>query len=344
MGGPPAGMFTEEADLLAAKVRGQVIPKPEFPEIPEDSEVSKAGLGQNKHSNWVCLWTCRDNAFLAAPSLAHVDCTGRVCLEAVYGPHAWSDPVWQRKRKLPIRELAGDFTSIISRWNLGGNYYHWFLDGLTRLIHLQDFPMDCRILIPRRPPAFVRRSIELLGLANRVVETGDEDLRIERYWFAGPTMLSGCPDPLGVRWLRRKFLREPQPARRRLLYLERNATTRIVINAAEVRRFFACRGWEILDPGELSLDEQIRLFREAKAVVGPHGAALTNLLWAAPGTRVLEFMPARRRNGCYAGISLLTGLAHRTLVCPSDRDANIHAPMERLAEWENRMRSGLDAG
>lgn len=332
-GGPPIGVFSERDNLRDASISGKIVRDgQQLPEIPMDSEIHEAGLNQDQHADWTTLWTRRDQAFLAGPSLSHVDSVGRVCLEAVYGPHAWADPVWLRKKNRAALEFDGDFTSIISRWNDGKNYYHWFLDGLTRLVHLQDFPPNCQILIPRNLPAFAKRSIGILGLANRVVEVGTEDLRIERYWFAGPTMLSGCPDPMGVEWLRKQFLQGPAPKQHRRLYLERNAPTRNLTNAGEVRDLFTQRGWEVLDPAELTLDEQILVFRETLMVAGTHGAAMTNLLWAGPGTQVLEFMPSRRRNGCYAGISLVNGLRHQSMVCPSTRMGEMRIPLVTLAD------------
>ena len=78
----------------------------------------------------------------------------------------------------------------------------------------------------------------------------------------------------------------------------------------------------------INVSVQIRIFRESLMVAGVHGAALTNLLWAAPGTNVLELMPSGRRNGCYAGLSLVTFLAHQSLVCPSNRQGDLEAPLE----------------
>jgi capsular polysaccharide biosynthesis protein len=331
-GGPPCGIYSEARAIADGSVEGGLLAKPEhcIP-IPVDSEIRAAGLDQDKYRDWNAPWCRRDDVFLAAPSLAHSNDTGKVCLEAIYGPHAWSDGVWRRSGKMPIRRLSGDFTSIVSRWNDGRNYFHWFMDGLTRLIHLDAFPAECRILIPKNLPAFALRSLELLGLSGRVVETADEDLRIERYWFAGPTMLSGCPDPCGVEWLRRKFLPDRQPVGHRRLYIERNAPTRSLANAHELREFFRERDWEIIDPGTLTLDEQIGVFGEAQFIVGVHGAAMTNLLWAPAGARVLELMPKHRRNGCYAGIALVAGQDHRTIVCPSDRKGEISVPLKLIA-------------
>lgn len=331
-GGPPCGIYSEARAIADGRVEGGLLAKParDIP-IPVDSEIRTASLDQDKHRDWNALWCRREDVILAAPTLAHSDKIGNVCLEAIYGPHAWSDGVWRRNGKLPIRRLSGDFTSIVSRWNDGRNYFHWFMDGLTRLIHLDSFPAECRILIPKNLPAFALRSLELLGLSGRVVETVDEDLRIERYWFAGPTMLSGCPDPCGVEWLRRNFLPDQQPAGYRRIYIERNAATRGLANAPELRKFFRERDWDIIDPGTLTLDEQIGVFGEAEFIVGVHGAAMTNLLWAPTGARVLELMPKHRRNGCYAGIALIAGQVHRTIVCPSDRKGEISVPLKLIA-------------
>ena len=301
-----------------------------IPEIPADSEVRRAGLDQHRFGDWRVVWTVRSDCFIAGPSCVHLDKRGRACSEAMYGPHAWADPVWKRQARRPVLELPGDHTSIVSRWNDGRNYYHWFMDGLTRLIHLAEFPGECRIIVPRNLPSFASRSLELLALNHRVIGISGEDLRIGRYWFAGPTMLSGCPDPLGVAWLRDRLLPPRSEPPKRKLYIERNAPTRSPVNAAEVRDHFLGRGWEVVDPSQHSLDEQIRMFQGAAAVVGVHGAGLTNLLWASPGTKVIELMPGNRRNGCYAGISLVIGLEHHCLICPSDAHANILIPLPAL--------------
>ena len=332
-GGPPRGTFSETENIAEGKIPGAILPQPNFPVIPESSEVIQAGLDQHRYTNWQTVWSRRDQAFLAAPSLCHSDGTGRVCSESVYGIHSWADPVWMRKEKHPLRELTGDYTSIVSRWNQADSYYHWFMDGLTRLIHLDSFPADCRIIIPQNPSRFALRSIEMLGLSEKVIEADESDLKIERYWFAGPTMLSGCPDPRGVRWLREKFISNPSPGGGRKIYIDRTAPTRHLSNSQELRDFFVNKGWEVLDPGTLSLDEQISKFGEASLIAGAHGAAMTNLLWAPRGTKILEFMPSRRRNGCYAGIALAAGMEHRTLVCPSDINGNMEVPVSGIQSW-----------
>ena len=68
------------------------------------------------------------------------------------------------------------------------------------------------------------------------------------------------------------------------------------------------RGFEIVVPGALTLTEQIRVFREASVVVGPHGAGLTNIVFCEPGTIVYELVPDHYPNICFGNLALICGL------------------------------------
>ncbi|WP_228119122.1 glycosyltransferase family 61 protein [Gluconobacter oxydans] len=46
------------------------------------------------------------------------------------------------------------------------------------------------------------------------------------------------------------------------------------------------RGYEIIHPEKFSLEEQIRIFSEAAAVVGEHGSGMHSTLFSSPGTVV----------------------------------------------------------
>jgi len=68
------------------------------------------------------------------------------------------------------------------------------------------------------------------------------------------------------------------------------------------RRAMGRRGWttRVFDfPRESSLAAQARAFAGASIIVGGHGASMTNMLWARPGTLVAEITPY-----LYAGASL----------------------------------------
>jgi capsular polysaccharide biosynthesis protein len=73
----------------------------------------------------------------------------------------------------------------------------------------------------------------------------------------------------------------------RRLYLARHASQhRAMINKDEVDAWFAAHGFESVDFGALSFEDQLRSVRDAEVIVGPNGAALVNSLFAGPGTAI----------------------------------------------------------
>ncbi|HKC29019.1 MAG TPA: glycosyltransferase family 61 protein, partial [Jatrophihabitans sp.] len=66
---------------------------------------------------------------------------------------------------------------------------------------------------------------------------------------------------------------------------------RSIVNEAELLRLLDDRGFVSVDPGQLSVKEQIRAFGTASVIVAPHGAALANLIFARPGAAVVELFP-----------------------------------------------------
>lgn len=79
----------------------------------------------------------------------------------------------------------------------------------------------------------------------------------------------------------------PPPTGRQRLYLRRRGTLRHLVNEAELEDRLTAAGFEVIETGTLSLEAQISRFREAECIVAPTGAALTNIIWCKPGTRVI---------------------------------------------------------
>ena len=42
---------------------------------------------------------------------------------------------------------------------------------------------------------------------------------------------------------------------------------------------------------KLDFSEQIHLFKNAKIIIGPHGAAFTNIIFSNPGLKIIELIP-----------------------------------------------------
>lgn len=78
------------------------------------------------------------------------------------------------------------------------------------------------------------------------------------------------------------------------LYLRRNSSTRRLINQDEVEEVFRARGFQIITPENLSVQQQIELFSRAKIIAGPTGAAIANLVFAPFGCSVIVLVAINR--------------------------------------------------
>jgi len=314
--GPPKGLFSARAMLEAGEVegrfgwRGQEIPK-----APPDSMIVRCGFRQDNYQPWPAFWTRHQEIRLAGSTRLPVDAAKRVCQEAIYGT-VLSDPGYNYLALPRAIRLPGSWINLTSP-----HFYHWFHEELPRLWALPDLPADVRLLIPDPTPTFIWDTLLWLGLEERARPTSERHLIVENLYFLSPTVMQGCPDPIGLQFLRKQFLSHAgtvDASLSRRVYLTRANKTRGILNAAEVDRVFHERGWTILDPERLSLSQQIATFANAKVICGLHGAAFTNLTWCTPGCQVLELFAEGFLNGCYEGIALCLGLRYRWLEFPSD--------------------------
>ncbi len=86
-----------------------------------------------------------------------------------------------------------------------------------------------------------------------------------------------------------------------------NRTTRRLKNEREVQKLVKELGFEIVNLDELTLDEQVYLFSQAKTIVGFHGAGLANLLYANQSAQVFEIVDKDCVYPCYVDGLVIRG-------------------------------------
>ena len=82
---------------------------------------------------------------------------------------------------------------------------------------------------------------------------------------------------------------------------------------------------------DMSITEQIRVFRGADIIVGPHGAGLTNALWAKAGAALVEFPVAKAKLPYFPFISHVGKLFYWTVPLLScHRNGDFYASKEAI--------------
>jgi hypothetical protein len=74
----------------------------------------------------------------------------------------------------------------------------------------------------------------------------------------------------------------------RLGHVKSGGSTRIMVNEEQLIAALAAKGFEIIEPQYLPIEDQIRLFASAGLIVGPAGSALFNAVFCRPGTKLID--------------------------------------------------------
>lgn len=279
-------------------------------------------------------WTARAQAVLEIP--------GGVAL----GPNGWAglddrhllitEPMtrWRFNRNQVRRECAWHAEAPVIRrpgrtavvpQHLDSNYAHCLVQGFPGLDMI-----DRTVGLGSVDRFLVRETIRPFAI-EMLTRLGVDPEQLERVPMEAPShyecetlitttfVESDYPGPSGViEPIRRHFADEIDlggAAPRRRWYVSRRAPSRrLVENESAVREMLATRGFEPLVMDDRTVAEQARLLASAECVVGIHGAALANLVFALPGTPVIELMPANICQWMFGRLAQSAGLAYDTVL------------------------------
>lgn len=181
-------------------------------------------------------------------------------------------------------------------------YGHFVLDGLVPLAWflpaIQAGRLD--VLLPPYLPGWVKAILLSLGVPQSAIyEAGGEAISARRVVIASSidTSTTFLPDRGLCTRLASMVMSGLRPlGTGRKLYLSRARQTsysqRSLSNESAAEAMLRARGFEILEPGNMPFLAQARAFAEADVIVGAHGSAFGNLVFARPGTAVIDLMPA----------------------------------------------------
>jgi capsular polysaccharide biosynthesis protein len=203
----------------------------------------------------------------------------------------------------PSRETLHVKEAILLCGRASGNWFHWVLEDLPRLLLIDQIPRyrhlpvlvsnnvlnagsqllesvcRSRQIVPVPPKARVRVDRLVVSSALADLPDGPQAETVER-------RVSAC----AVNLVRSRFMPKPRPTDappRLFLRRAESFTRRSCVNENEIGELLHRHGFIDVAPETLDVDEQIRLYAGAEAIACTMGAAMTNLVWANPACRVL---------------------------------------------------------
>jgi tetratricopeptide (TPR) repeat protein len=187
------------------------------------------------------------------------------------------------------------------------NLCHFLLDHATRLLLYRRAGIDLSavtVIGPSLRAEYQHLTAARIGLGGWQATDAPARLFVRRLFVSSNCRHLRHPAHWAARWaiedIRGLFDVMPRARTRRLLVSRADAEYRRLVNEDEIAALLTPFGFEVIVPGRLPFAEQIAAFRDATHVVAPHGAGLTNILFCAPGTHVLEAFHPHYGSWAYA--------------------------------------------
>ena len=222
--------------------------------------------------------------------------------------------------------------------SLTGNYAHWILEFLPKIVVLErlNIPQSVPILLDDwLHPRFIESVNYFLETERKFIQVSKYERLsvskvhyIDNFSYTPPKdrqflYMGKSPIPskerhqfslLGPKLLRERIsnrsIDRKKSTKSKVFLLRTEKTSgngRHIINLEELIKIANDYGYHVVDPADLTFQEQVYLFENAKVVVTPLGAAMANLVFAPEGCKVIGLSP-RFQNGDYYYFAMLTSL------------------------------------
>lgn len=247
------------------------------------------------------------------------------------------------------------------------NYFHWIVEVLPRLFLCEKLLIDTEIpiLVSEGLHDNLYALLDIIRAPKRAVLKlpRDRHHRVARLIY--PSDLTRILDTydrapgkdttyLPVALLRemavgiKSALDATTSRSGKYIYVKRNSSYRRLLNQPDIESLLTEKGFDVVDPGRRTLVEQIRIFSQAETIVGPSGAAMANILWCRPGTRLIVLHsdhPLKKypywdalARVCDAQVTYLSGpRAHNITGIFETHDDFIINPSELLRDLETSL-------
>lgn len=183
------------------------------------------------------------------------------------------------------------------------NYYHWLIEYLTRLYalrsraHLQEIPLivdaqmypqefESLALVAPTWPIYKLAPNTLLRVSKLHIPSIPTHLpdSVDTPFWQGSALCHATLSYLRDAVYQRYGIGRIKPTRK--VFLTRRGA-RTIVGMSEIEQSLERIGFECIDSGQLGFEAQVKLFSECTMIVGPLGAAFTNLIFCQPGCKVL---------------------------------------------------------
>ena len=244
------------------------------------------------------------------------------------------------------KKIAGNILSLTQGASGHKNYFHWLFDILPKIKIFsegQDIQSIDYFYLAKLQP-YQKKTLKILKLDHiKILDcnkyrhiVGNQVFSVDHPWYQGGYISEEAINLSNwiVSWINKKFSPHAEYFESNdKIFLDRSESPNNhcqIENNNEVIDFLNNKGFTSYKVGQLSFEQQIYLFKNAKIIVGAHGAAFANLAFCSPGTQVIEIKPIHHPNYVSKTIGKINDLKVKIIETPKFKNYNISLNINEL--------------
>lgn len=200
-------------------------------------------------------------------------------------------------------------------------YYHTLIDEIPNLIRIRDEYPECKnVIVYELTPSWV---LEILAYFNFIAHP-----MCEKSVIVENLLAVSAPRAIvrkNLDFLRRQISLKPGKT---IVVSRKNAPR----SDDEIEHEIINRIADaiLIDPGDFSVDEQIKIFSNAQTIIGLHGGALTNCIWMNSSGTLIEIFNHAYRTADYERLCLELDITYCGVETENLSAKEISLAVERL--------------
>ncbi|KZL18779.1 hypothetical protein PsAD2_02295 [Pseudovibrio axinellae] len=256
--------------------------------------------------------------------------TGATVLKAQHRQIEAAAPNTMRFAKLKDRTIETAAINMLGMAAGHRHYYHFLCDVVFPLLflleHLEPRSFPIKVLVREKLPEFQREFYAHLArtLPRLTIEEckANERVHCKVLYHCTPSVNCEHRAPaseqaasvVASHYLAAYSINSQKTPLTKLYVARKDAKTRRILNEKSLIEQLEARGFQTIIPGQLSHEEQVDVFNNAKVTVGTHGAGLTNVLFCQSGSKLIEIFPADYIQSAYAWLAHVRGLKYAPVI------------------------------
>ena len=252
--------------------------------------------------------------------------------------HAKYNSVIRKGTPSILKKFSGTVLNL-AQGASGHNYFHFIFDILPK-IYLLNSKIDLKkvdYFYVSDPKKWQIKIFGILGINKKKLLSSkeykhilaEEIYAVDHPWYNKGYVQKNCQKI--PKWIvhknRKLFLNNNKKNNtNKKIFLDRSDSKYNhcqIKNLKDIKKLILEKKFKIYKPEILSFEQQINLFKDSSIIIGAHGAALSNIIFCKPGTKVIEIIPADHPNRKAERVSKILKLRYfRIKTKPDNFDAN----------------------